>query len=198
MSTSAPGFAAGQLTPHELEQGSRSLESAREAVLRSTQGLSEAQWHYRPAADRWSIAEILEHIVVVQDRVLGPLWDQLVTAPPPPAGHDSKVVAALILTETPNRSEKFPAPEPVRPAARWTPAAALERFLANDAKLRERLESTRDLHQHAVPSMPLKAISKGAHELMDGYEWILLVAGHSERHTLQIREVIADPNFPRS
>ena len=33
---------------------------------------------------------------------------------------------------------------------------------------------------------------------LDGYEWVLFVAGHSERHTKQINEVKADPNFPKS
>jgi len=30
-----------------------------------------------------------------------------------------------------------------------------------------------------------------------GYEWILFIAAHSERHTKQILEVKADPNFPK-
>jgi hypothetical protein len=31
---------------------------------------------------------------------------------------------------------------------------------------------------------------------LDGYEWILFIAAHSDRHTKQIKEVEADPNFP--
>jgi hypothetical protein len=30
----------------------------------------------------------------------------------------------------------------------------------------------------------------------DAYEWVLLIAAHSERHTKQIEEVKANPNFP--
>jgi hypothetical protein len=33
---------------------------------------------------------------------------------------------------------------------------------------------------------------------MDGYEFILFIAAHSERHVKQINEVKADPNFPKS
>jgi hypothetical protein len=33
---------------------------------------------------------------------------------------------------------------------------------------------------------------------LDAYEWILFVAGHSERHTKQINEVKADANFPKT
>jgi hypothetical protein len=32
---------------------------------------------------------------------------------------------------------------------------------------------------------------------LDGYEWMLLIAAHSERHTKQILEVKADSNFPK-
>jgi hypothetical protein len=32
---------------------------------------------------------------------------------------------------------------------------------------------------------------------LDAYQWLLLLASHSERHTLQILEVKADPNFPK-
>ena len=32
---------------------------------------------------------------------------------------------------------------------------------------------------------------------LDGYQWILLLSAHSERHTKQIEEVKADPGFPK-
>jgi hypothetical protein len=32
----------------------------------------------------------------------------------------------------------------------------------------------------------------------DAYEFILLIAAHSERHTSQIKEVKAGPNYPKS
>jgi hypothetical protein len=32
----------------------------------------------------------------------------------------------------------------------------------------------------------------------DGYEFILLIAAHSERHTNQIKEVKADPSYPKN
>jgi hypothetical protein len=32
---------------------------------------------------------------------------------------------------------------------------------------------------------------------MDGYQWILLVAGHTERHVLQIEEVKREAGYPK-
>ena len=33
---------------------------------------------------------------------------------------------------------------------------------------------------------------------IDAYDWILMLAAHTERHTAQIKEIKADPNFPKS
>ena len=33
---------------------------------------------------------------------------------------------------------------------------------------------------------------------LDPYQWLLFIAAHSERHTKQMLEVKADPNFPKS
>jgi hypothetical protein len=33
---------------------------------------------------------------------------------------------------------------------------------------------------------------------LDAHEWMLFMASHSARHTKQIEEVKADPNFPKS
>ena len=46
-----------------------------------------------------------------------------------------------------------------------------------------------DLRDHFGPHPTLGTL--------DGYQWILLISAHSERHTKQIEEVKADPNFPK-
>ena len=49
-------------------------------------------------------------------------------------------------------------------------------------------KSTADLRDHAI--------NHPVFGQLDGYEWVLAVAAHSARHTKQILEVKADPNFP--
>jgi hypothetical protein len=51
------------------------------------------------------------------------------------------------------------------------------------------LQSTPDLRAHVVAHPALGPL--------DGYQWILTVAAHTERHTKQILEVKADTRFPR-
>jgi hypothetical protein len=66
----------------------------------------------------------------------------------------------------------------------------LKHFQESRAKTIEFLKDTKELRQHALESAPLG-------KTLDGYEWVLFIAAHSERHTKQIEEVKADPNFPK-
>jgi hypothetical protein len=189
-------FAAEQkLSAPEIEQANTYLQEARNEVIGATKGLTPAQWKYKPAPDKWSIAEIVEHIVLAQELIDGPVWQQLASAPPAPADRDNRTVDSVVMNLLPDRSSKFQAPDPLKPTGRWTPAVALERFLKNDARMRELLQSP-DLRDHVVAAPPLKAVSKGKYETMDGYQWLLAAAGHAERHVKQMLEVKADAGFP--
>jgi len=48
--------------------------------------------------------------------------------------------------------------------------------------------TTDDLHGHAGPHPVFK--------MLDGYQWVLLLSGHSARHTAQIEEVKTNAGYP--
>lgn len=195
-SISLTAFAADpKVTSLELDHARLYLQQTQTGVIGATKGLSQAQWNFKPAADRWSIAEIVEHMVLTQDIILGPVREQLAKAPAA-SERDTKQVDAIVINQIPDRTAKFPAPEVLRPTGRWTPAESMDRLRKNYALLTEYLDTTPDLRQHAVDAPPLKAVSKGAYDTMDGYQWILAAGAHTERHTKQILEVKADANFP--
>ena len=185
-----------KLTVQELDQARKFLEQTQSAVTGATRGLSEAQWRFKPSPDLWSIAENLDHIVIVVERVLGPILDQLADAPPPAPDRDWQQIDKIVINQFPNRLQKFQAPEFVRPADHIDPRELLDRLATDYARLAECLESRPGLRQHVAPAAPLKAVSQGAFELMDGYQWILAAAAHTERHTKQMLEVMADPGYP--
>jgi DinB superfamily len=181
--------ASGQdVTPQDREKALRYLNESRHGVDEAVKGLSEEQWKFKPAADRWSIAEIVEHLAVAEQTVTENVLSQLGKAPPPAADRDPKAVDMRILTQVPDRSTKFQAPPQLLPTGRWAPTAALEHFLTSRSQTAEILSSTHDLRGHVVNHPALGPL--------DGYQWILVVAAHSERHTKQILEVKADPHFP--
>ena len=182
------------LTQSELDRARLYLDQTKCGIVGAIKNLSGPQWKFKPSLDRWSTAEIVEHIIFVQERVLGPLRDKLDKAPATPAHPDYRQVDDIVIYQFPNRLTKFPTPaQPVGDLAR---SQALERVLTNYARLKEYLETTPGLRNRAVEAPPLKAVSNGAYDAMDGYQWILAAAAHTERHTKQVLEVMADTGFP--
>jgi len=195
--TSAPSLAAeNTVTPAEREQAHLYLQQTLSGITGAIKGLSGAQWRFNPTPERWSIAEVVEHVIFVYERILGPARQQLANAPAPPSDRDHKYVDSIILGQFPNRLAKFPAPEASRPVGHFaSPSEALALLVELYAGLNQYVEWP-DLRQHAMEAASLKAVTNGAYVSMDGYQWILAGAAHCERHTKQVLEVRADPKFP--
>jgi len=201
MSETAPAIArpttdAGghRLTASDIEQARLFLQQTRNYFIGATRGLSDAQWHFKPTPGHWSIAENVDHMVVVQELILGPIREQLTTAPA--TDRDYKQVDSIVLNQFSVRLNKFPGPAAVQPTGQSTPAVSSDRLLKNCDRLTDYLESTPDLRQHMREAPPLRAITNGAFVSMDGYQWILAAAAHTERHIKQILEVKSAPDFP--
>src|ERR1700684_2822246 len=64
--TSSTIVADTGLTPEEITTASRHLSVTRGFMLESVSGLSPAQWDFKPTDDIWSIAEITEHVVLIE------------------------------------------------------------------------------------------------------------------------------------
>jgi len=100
----------------------------------------------------------------------------------------------LILKILQDRSHKATAPEPLDPAkqAAMTLPESIKLFQDKRAGTIEYVKTTQeDLRDHLFDH-PVPAIGT-----LDGYQWILLISGHTRRHTAQILEVKADANFPQ-
>jgi len=182
---------AQSLTQADRDRAVKYLESTRQGVQDATAGLSQAQWNFKPAPDRWSVAEVTEHIAAAEDFIRGMVTDQVMKAPPRPAGEDVKALDEMVLAAIPDRTHKAQAPEPLKPTNRFgSPEASLKHFAKSREQTLDFLKKHDDLRDHASDSPMGKKL--------DAYEWILFIAAHSERHTKQINEVKADPKFPKS
>ena len=181
---------AQTLTPADRERAAKYLESTKKGVLDATAGLSEAQWNFKSAPDRWSVAEVTEHIAAAEDLLRGMIIEQVMTAPPRPAGEDVAAIDEMVITMVPDRSQKRQAPEPLKPVNRFgSGQGALKHFVESRQQTVDFLNQHDDLRAHAIDSPMGKKL--------DAYEWVLFISAHSERHTKQINEVKADPNFPK-
>ena len=191
LTAAAPAFGE-TLTKEERERGMSELHATRKLFLDATAGLSEAQWNFKPAPEVWSVAEVAEHIAVSEDMILGMVTEKIMKTPAEPDKRaEMKGKDQIILEKVVDRSQKVQAPEMLRPTHRWTTRQTLiDHFKESRDRTIAYVENTQDdLRAHFGEHPLLK--------LMDGYQWILLISAHSHRHTLQIEEVEANPNFPR-
>ncbi len=181
---------AQEVTQAEKDRAVQYLGTTKKNVQEATKGLSAAQWNFKPGPDRWSVAQVVEHIAAAEDMLRGMTTEQVMKAPGAP-DRDVKQIDDMVLSKVPDRSHKADAPEALKPVNRFgSPEEALKHFLESRATTEEFLKKTTDLRAHAIDSpMGVK---------LDAYEWVLFIAAHSERHTKQINEVKADPNFPKN
>jgi len=185
-----PVLKAQNVTPEDRDKAVKYLEKTRAEVLAATKGLSKAQWNFKQATNRWSVAEVTEHIAAAEDFLMGMIKDKVMVSPPRAEGEDFKATDEFVLKTIPDRTVKVQAPEPLQPNNRFgSPKESLTHFKKSRAQTIAFLKNTPDLRAHAMDSPMGKKL--------DGYEWVLLVAAHSERHTKQIEEVKADANFPK-
>ena len=175
------------LTERDREKAMQYLIETRDGVTNAVKGLSDAQWKFKPGPDRWSVAEIVEHLVLIEG-VVQNILGKIDKAPAAPADRDPKTVDAMILAKVPDRSEKFQAPPSVTPSGRWNPEEALQHYLAGRSQTVALFQSMPELRQHTIDHPVLGPL--------DGYQWVLAAAAHTARHTKQILEVKADPKFP--
>ena len=188
----ATAATAQDVSPADKDRALQYLESTKKGVLDATKGLSDAQWNFKPAPDRWSIAEVMEHLAAAEDMIRTMAQEQVMKTPAIPARDPAEVkkIDDAVIAMVPDRSHKAQAPEQLRPTNRFgSPEDAERHFVESRAITEEYLKTTADLRGHAIDSpMGMK---------LDAYEWILLIAAHSERHTKQILEVKAVANFPK-
>jgi hypothetical protein len=189
--TGAGSASAQSLTAADRDRALQYLESTKKNILEATASLSQAQWNFKPAPDRWSIAQVMEHIAASEDFIRENLLkDKVMVAPPGERGRDVKRIDQAVVAAIPDRTKKAQAPEPLVPTNRFgSPDGSLKHFVQSRAMTEQFLKTTTGLREHVM---------NGPVGSMDGYEFILFIAAHSERHTKQINEVKADPNFPKN
>jgi DinB superfamily len=181
---------AQEVTQAEKDRALQYLETTKKNIQEATKGLSAAQWNFKQGPERWSVAQVMEHIAAAEDMLRGLTTEKVMAAPAAP-DRDVKQIDEMVVSMVTDRTHKADAPEPLRPVNRFgSPEEALKHFVESRAQTEEFLKKTPDLRAHAVDS-PLGT-------KLDAYEWVLFIAAHSERHTKQINEVKADPNFPKS
>jgi DinB family protein len=164
------------------------LADSRELLVHGVDGLSADQQSFRPAEDRWSVADCIEHITVVEENILKTI-QRILQGPPQPAETEGK--DQTILQMVPARATRVKGPAAVMPTGRWPDfeELLLQFEATRERSLRFTAVTQADLRVYAFPHPILGPL--------DCYQWLLFLAAHCERHVRQMEEVKSDPAFPR-
>jgi hypothetical protein len=161
------------------------LSVRRHALREAVDAVPEAQRNQQPEPDRWSVAEVLEHLALVEARFKTIVSDRLTEARASGLGAEREtdsIVGTFNQAGLLDRSSKHVAPEVVRPqSSDWKTAwshledvrrSFLDVYLSGDG-----LALAEVVHVHPrLGSLNL-------------YQWGVWLGGHEARHTEQIREI---------
>ena len=179
------------ITSQEREKALGLLSRSRQALLDAVAGVTDAQARWKPAPDRWSILEYVEHLALADDGLVALIHHSL-QKPAQAETDEQRRERANRIRATPIPRGANRAPEAFQPGSRFaTLADALAAFLAARDRTLEFARSTEDdLRSHFSPHPVLGP--------MDAYQWLVGNAHHAETHAGHIREIRDLPGFPHN
>ena len=170
------------------------IDSTRESLLRAVEHLSEEQQGFRPAPDRWSAAQLCEHLAMVEGnvvRLLGKLLGKAEESGASRADGAAFVPVSIEEFVERTRSVKLEAPESIRPGDAPVLAESLARLRDSRAalhELRPRIERA-DGHPLRFPHPVWGPLNL--------YQWLLFIGAHESRHLAQIEALKESMNVER-
>jgi uncharacterized damage-inducible protein DinB len=160
------------------------LDADRRALLAAVERLSEADRERRPAEDRWSAAEILEHLASVEHSV-ATLIATRGRQPVPPDQAPPVPEAAERLAKMRVRERRIDVPDRLRPKGTMSAADAVAALAVSRAAL---LDAAKAADPVALEQRTYHHAVIGRLTLRD---WLAFVAHHEARHAAQIDEIVA-------
>lgn len=187
-------------SPDFLKTVISETEKNSEAARALTSDLSETQLNWKPSAERWSIAQCLEHLAITSSKFDGYFSAALERARRKspvmngPIYKPSMVGGWLARQVNPEGGRNFPAPKVFRPSESSSIHGSPEMFLNQQATFLNFVRQSTGIDYNKTrlrsPVTPLMRYS-----LADAF---VITAFHGQRHLAQARRVREMPEFPRT
>ena len=181
------------LSKKEKKFAARYLKETHQALEQAVSGLSAAQLDFKPAADKWSIKECVYHLALSENNLWAWIYGVIKAPANPEKRSEIKMTDAQVMTGLADRTTNVKTMEPFEPKnAKWNNVSEALTALkaARDGHADYMKATTEDLRNHVAPQTPIGA--------MDAYQLVLFMSAHTTRHTKQIEEIKADPNFQKN
>lgn len=178
-----------RMTDAERAEVIELLLKSEEEMLRAIDGLTDQQWTFKPAPERWSIGEVVEHIVLA-DALLFDTAVKALDGRMDEAWNATLAKSDVLRKALPNRSRRVDAPAAIKPQQAMTRAALVSRFKEQRAKaLAFARETDKPLKAHTAQNPFFGSLN--------AHQWLLYIPLHHVRHNQQIAEVKASSGYPR-
>lgn len=169
-----------------IEEVVNYLDETRADLSSAVNSVAANRRDERPGENQWSVAEILEHLTIIETRIgqlLSGTIDGAKAAGLGPEAETGSVLNSIDRTRIGDRSQKVTAPEMVKPRSDTDAASA---WVA--------LQQSRETLRAALISGDGLALSelKRNHPVLGSinmYQWTLFVGAHEARHTEQVKEI---------
>jgi hypothetical protein len=161
------------------------LQRTEQSFISAVNGVSANQAAFRTAPGRWTIAEIAEHIALVEETLL-----TLLSAPEFSAQEPNRSIDDKIHRHATDRRRPIPAPEFVIPAGRTGVSESIEKFRKGRAQSRELAHKT-------AQDMRNRRVNHPVAGNIDAYQCMLILAYHPQRHIGQLDEIKAHADYPQ-
>lgn len=158
------------------------LKESEAKLIAALEEVNDEKFVAKPSETQWSLAELVEHIMLTDKSLLSGIQVQAAKELKPtiPKTTPDEVVAKGAL----NRTQKWKAPSFLEPKGIFqTKEEALTAFRNNRAIIEGFVETT---------DLPLEQIAfkHFAFGLLNGKNWIAFMAAHCNRHVEQIKEMV--------
>jgi hypothetical protein len=179
------------LSKKERKTATSFLKDSEKNLMKTLGNLTDEQLKFKPAPDKWSVQDCMMHIAASEKMLWGMADQSIKGTANPEKRSEIKWTDEQVMKNLEDRSVKVKTFAPLEPlnTGFQNIDEAIASFKENRGKLIDYVKSTpADLRSH-VSTLPVGSF--------DAYQMILFIGAHSNRHMLQMKEVMADPRFPK-
>ena len=168
------------------------LNQTRSRLLNDVKGLSVAQLNFLANDSSWSVGQCVEHIALSEDLIKEWMHGAFLQPATPERKSEEKYTPETLIVIVTDRSQNR-----AKTGGAWLPegnfantVAAIQAFVARRDSTIAYLTSTQD-------DLKTHFIEHPQWGTLDLYQGFIMLSAHCARHTLQLEEVMANPNFPK-
>ena len=179
------------VTEKERKEAISYFKETQKGLADEIKGLTENQLNWKPADTVWSVAQCVEHIALSEKNIFDMAMSSLKGNADPSKRSQLKFDDEAVKKFITDRSFKVKTREGFIPTGQF---GNTEKTLAVFNERREALinymKNTQDDLRNHFAEMPFG--------LLDSYQVLIFLSGHTRRHTLQIAELKSLPGFPKA